>query len=233
MKKKLTIDDFIVAFISAIGYGLSFEIPKILGWEMWQCVIFCTVAGGTLDLVARKIVFSQSVQNNAVTKKLIVFAFFLVFLVGQYIALKLTGLSMYDYLFEQYLYIILPAVLGFALSMAVRWYRFRQVRKRYGEGNKGFLFDDVLKPDEVENWNKKNQPIKGEYDKKFAVKTKTGIYVGYKEKNVSFMKAYPLQSRLSANFAGKLPNRCPNQTKFLRQNISAHLPYRLNTKVQS
>lgn len=230
MKKIFTIDDFIVTFISAIGYGLSFEIPKILGWEMWQCVIFCTVAGGTLDLVSRKIVFSQAVQNNVVTKKLIVFAFVLVFLVGQYIALKLTGLSMYDYLFEQYLYIILPAVLGFALSMAVRRYRVRQVRKRYGDGNKGFLFNDVLKSDEVENWNKQNQPIKGAYDKKFAVKTKTGVYV---KKTVSFMKAYLLQSRLSVTFAGKLPNSYPNQTKFLRQKISAHLPYKLNTKVQS
>ena len=87
MKKIFTIDDFITAFISAIGYGLSFEIPKILGWEMWQCGLLCMVVGGALDLASRKIVFSQAVQNNAVTKKLIVFAFFLVFPVGQYIAL--------------------------------------------------------------------------------------------------------------------------------------------------
>lgn len=209
MKKIFTIDDFIVTFISAIGYGLSFEIPKILGWEMWQCVIFCTVAGGTLDLVSRKIVFSQAVQNNVVTKKLIVFAFFLVFLVGQYIALKLTGLSMYDYLFEQYLYIILPAVLGFALSMAVRRYRVRQVRKRYGDGNKGFLFNDVLKSDEVENWNKQNQPIKGAYDKKFAVKTKTGVYVGYKEKNCIIYEGIPFAKPPVGNLRWKAPKQLP------------------------
>ncbi len=33
MKKLFTIDDFMVAFISKMAYGLSFEIPKLFGWE--------------------------------------------------------------------------------------------------------------------------------------------------------------------------------------------------------
>ena len=209
MKKLFTIDDFITAFISAIGYGLSFEIPKILGWEMWQCVIFCMVVGGALDLVANKIVFSKAVQNNSATKRLIVFAFFLVFLAGQYIALELTGLSMHDYLFEQYLYIILPAVLGFAFGMAIRWYHVRQVRKRYGDGSKGFLFDDILKPAEVEDWNKQNQPIKGAYDNKFAVKTKNGVYVGYKENKVILYLGIPFAKPPVGNLRWKAPEPLP------------------------
>jgi len=213
MKKIFTIDDFITAFISAIGYGLSFEIPKILGWEMWQSGLLCLVVGGALDLAANKIVFSQAVQNNAVTKKLIVVAFFLVFLVGQYIALELTGLSMHDYLLEQYLYIIIPAVLGFAFSMAVRWYRVRQVRKRYGDGSKGFLYDDILKPNVLEEWNKQNRAIKGEYEKKFAVKTKTGIYVGFKEKNCVIYEGIPFAKPPVGELRWKAPEELPESNE--------------------
>lgn len=209
MKKLFTIDDFITAFISAIGYGLSFEIPKIFGWEMWQCVIFCMVIGGALDMVSRKIVFNQAVQKNLATKKLIVFAFIIVFLAGQYIALKVTGLSMHEYLLEQYMYIIIPAVLGFVFSMAVRRYRVRQVRKRYGDGSKGFFFDDMIKPNELEEWNKQNQPIKGDYDKKFAVKTKTGIYVGHKEKNCVVYEGIPFAKPPVGELRWKAPESLP------------------------
>ena len=77
MKKLFTIDDFIVAFISAMAYGLSFEIPKILGVEMWQALIFCLVIGGTVDTVTKKIVFSKAVQKSTTNKALIFFALFI------------------------------------------------------------------------------------------------------------------------------------------------------------
>ena len=32
MKKLFTIDDFMVAFISALGYGFGYTIPMHLGW---------------------------------------------------------------------------------------------------------------------------------------------------------------------------------------------------------
>ena len=214
MKKIFTIDDFITAFISAIGYGLSFEIPKILGWEMWQCGLFCLLVGGVLDLTARKIVFSQAVQTNPLTKKLIVFAFVIFFLAGQYVAMKLSdSLSMYDYLLEQYLYIIIPAVLGFAFSMALRWYRVRKVRKRYGDGSQGFFYEDMIKPDELEWWNKENQPIKGDYDKQCAVKTKTGIYVGFKEKNCVIYQGIPFAKPPVGERRWKAPEPLPESNE--------------------
>ena len=120
---------------------------------------------------------------------------------------------MHDYLIEQYLYIILPAILGFAFSMILRWHHFRQVRKRYGDGSKGFLFDDVLKPDVLENWNKQNQPIKGEYDKKFAVKTKTGIYVGYKEKKCVVYDGIPFAKPPVGNLRWKAPEPLPESNE--------------------
>ena len=182
MKKLLTIDDFIVAFISAMAYGLSFEIPKLLGWEIWKALIPCIVVGGAVDTVTKKIVFSKAVQKSTTNKALIFFALFIIFIVGEYVAFSLTGLSAEDYLLENYIYLILPSILGFVFSMAVRWYQIRKIRVRYGDGSQGFLYDDIYTSEEIEEFNKPNQQIKGEYDTKLAVKTKTGVYVGYKEK---------------------------------------------------
>ena len=182
MKKLFTIDDFIVAFISAMAYGLSFEIPKILGVEIWQALIFCLVIGGTVDAVTKKIVFSEAVQKSTTNKALIFLALFVIVITGDYVAFSLTGLSAEDYFWENYLYLILPPILGFVFSMAVRWYQIRKIRKRYGDGSQGFLYDGVYTSEEIEEFNKQNQQIKGEYDTKLAVKTKTGIFVGYKEK---------------------------------------------------
>ncbi len=182
MKKLFTIDDFIIAFISAMAYGLSFEIPKLLGWEMWQAGLLCMVIGGAVDMVTKKIVFCKAVQKSTTNKAVIFFVLFIVFMAGEYVAFSLTGLSVEDYLLANYLYLILPSILGFVFSMAVHWYQVRKIRKRYGDGSQGFLYDDMFTSEDIEEFNKQNQQIKGEYDTKLAVKTKTGVYVGYKEK---------------------------------------------------
>ena len=182
MKKLFTIDDFIIAFISALVYGLSFEIPMLLGWGIWTALPLCLIIGGAIDAVTKKIVFNKTVQKSTTNKALIFFALFVIFLIGGYVALQLTGLSLKDYFVENYIYSILPSVLGFVFSMAARWYQIRKVRARYGDGSQGFLYDDMYTSEEIEEFNKQNRQIKGEYDTKLAVKTKTGVYVGYKEK---------------------------------------------------
>ena len=45
MKKLFTIDDLMVGFIMAIGYGLGFAVPKAMGWPDWQCAVVCWVLG--------------------------------------------------------------------------------------------------------------------------------------------------------------------------------------------
>ncbi len=41
MKKLFTIDDFMVAFISALGYGFGYTIPMYLGWPQPACIAVC------------------------------------------------------------------------------------------------------------------------------------------------------------------------------------------------
>ena len=81
MKKLFTIDDFIIAFISAMAYGLSFEIPQLLDWEMWQALLLCLAIGGAVDTATKKIVFSKAVQKSSTNKALIFFVLFIIFII--------------------------------------------------------------------------------------------------------------------------------------------------------
>ena len=92
---------------------------------------------------------NKSVQKNAMNKALIFFALFIIFIIGQYVALQLTGLSVEDYLLGNYINSILPSVLGFVFSMIVRWYQIRKIRVRYGDGSQGFLYDGIYTSEEI------------------------------------------------------------------------------------
>ena len=45
MKKLFTIDDLMIGFIMAIGYGLGFAVPKAMGWSDWESGLVCWVLG--------------------------------------------------------------------------------------------------------------------------------------------------------------------------------------------
>ena len=191
MKKLFTVDDLMIGFVMAIGYGLGFAVPKKLGWSDLESAVVCWVLGYVLQELATRILFSKTVQNKTAYRYMVFGAFILLFLAAEYAAMSWMGLSASDYLLEQYLYIIGPPVLMFAFHMAVRWYRARKIREVYGDGSNGFVFDDALKNVDLDEVNRQNQPISGAYDTEYAVKTKTGIYVGVKEKKVIYYSGIP------------------------------------------
>ena len=192
MKKLLTIDDFIVAGISGIGYGLGFEIPKILGLEEWQCVVICLIVGVALDKMSNAVVFSQTVQSSTANRIMIFLAYILIGTAIQYAFISWKDISIDDYAMEGYAYLVIPTILGFAFSMALRWYRVRKIRELYGDGSGGFVFDELLKRKELlEELNRQNRKIHGAFDTKLAVKTKTGVFVGDKIKDSLFFLGIP------------------------------------------
>ncbi|BAL85027.1 putative carboxylesterase (plasmid) [Selenomonas ruminantium subsp. lactilytica TAM6421] len=213
MKKLLTIEDFVIALVMALGYGFCFEIPKLMGYEMWLCVAICLFGGMLLESFIRKIVFSKIVQKKPLYKFLVFAAFILAFLVAQEIAVAM-GMDVLEYVEGQYLYVITIPLLVFAFSRILRWYRIRRIRQRYGDGNQGFVFDDLLAEKSfVDELNQQNQPIYGAYDDDLAVKTKTGCFVGTKWKDSLYFCGIPYAKPPVGKLRWKAPEPLPESAE--------------------
>jgi len=189
MKKLFTIDDFMIAFVSAVGYGLGTEIPHLLGAPAWLGYVVSMGVGMLLEGIVSKIVFSKAVQKKT-TNKICVFAgFLLIFALGQAFLSKWSNVSLLNYVKEQQASAIVMPLLGFGVSMLMRFFQTRKIRKLYGDGSKGFVYD--LKQEDIDVVNRQNKPITGEYDSACAVKTRTGIYVGTKGKEITWFSGIP------------------------------------------
>ena len=186
MRKLFTVDDFMIAFVAAMGYGLGERIPRFFGCSELVCVVASLVVGIVLEQVMNKVVFSETVQTKPAIKVAIYGVIIFVFLMAHYITITWMGVSLFDYLAQQLVFVIGLPVLGFVLTMLIRAYRARKVRERYGDGNEGYVFDATN--EDIEELNQQNQPVRDEYDDDCAVKTRTGIYVGEQEGGtVSFL----------------------------------------------
>ena len=180
MKKLFTIDDFAVAFISALGYGFGETIAKLLGWPELLCVVASFALGIALEELISKICFSETVQSRPATRVATYVLILLIFVIAQCISVRWMGVSMLDYLEEEFAFVIGLPILGFVVNLLIRGYRVRKIRKRYGDGSEGYVFD--VKQEDIEEVNQANQAVHGDYDADCTVKTQTGIYVGEKYK---------------------------------------------------
>ena len=57
MKKMFTVDAFMVAIISALGYGFGEIIARLSGWPKLMCGVASLVLGVTLESIISKIIF--------------------------------------------------------------------------------------------------------------------------------------------------------------------------------
>ena len=189
MKKLFTIDDFMVAFISAIGYGFGENIARLSGWTEFMCIVASFALGILLEEITYNIVFSKAVQKYKSTRILTFVAILLAFLTAQYVSIKWMGVSLMAYLEEEFTYVVVLPIIGFVVNLIICEYRARKIRKIYGDGSEGFVFD--LKAKDIEETNRGNRVITGEYDKNLAVKTTGGIFVGGKYKNTIYYLGIP------------------------------------------
>ena len=207
MKKLFTVDDFMVAFISAMGYGFGYTIPMHLGWPELACLVACFALGIALEEIIGKIVFSKTVQQKTTNRIFTYVAILLVFLLAEFVSRRLLGSSLMEDLEEEFAWVVGLPILGFVVNLLIRGYRVRKIRKRYGDGNKGYVFD--LEDEDIEETNQQNQPISGTYDADLAVKTRTGIYVGEKYKEVIYYLGIPYAKPPVGNLRWKAPKILP------------------------
>ena len=64
MKKLYTIDDFMIPFVSAIGYGYGETIAMLSGWSPIACLVACFALGIFLEELITKIIFSAPIQKK-------------------------------------------------------------------------------------------------------------------------------------------------------------------------
>ena len=207
MKKLFTIDDIMVAFVSALGYGFGETIAKLFGWPEIVCMGASFALGLALSELISRIAFSKAVQKSRKNRILVYTAIFLIFLIAQGISVKWMGTSMLDYLKDEFLSVIGLPILGFAVNLLIRGFRIRKIRKLYGDGSQGYVFD--LKNEDIEAANRQNQPILGKYDADCAVKTRTGVFIGEKYKKTMCFLGIPYAKPPVGELRWKAPEPLP------------------------
>lgn len=207
MKKLFTVDTFAVAIVSALGYGFGDLFGRLLGLPDNLCVAACLAVGLTIDGLINRIAFSREVQNNPKLRVLLYVVIVLFFLFAHYLTVTWMGVSMMDYLMEQFVWVIGLPIIGFAVNLLVRWFRIARIRSLYGDGSKGYVFK--LSKKDIEETNRQNQPVSGDYDTELAVRTKTGIYVGEKQKKIIYYLGIPYAKPPVGELRWKAPEPLP------------------------
>ena len=220
MKKLFTIDDFMVAFISALGYGFGYTIPMHLGWSQLACMVSCFALGIALEELISKIVFSKTVQQKTVNRVFTYVAILFVFLIAEFVSMRLLGTSLIEDLEEEFVWVVGLPILGLVVNLCIRVYRVRKIRKLYGDGSEGYVFDVADK--DIEQVNRQNRAVHGGYDAECAVRTRTGTYVGEKYKKTRIFMGIPYAKPPVGELRWKAPEPLPaSEEVFEAKNFGA------------
>lgn len=220
MRKLFTIDDFMVAFISAMGYGFGYMIPMHLGWPQLACLVACFALGIVLEEIISKIVFSNTVQQKTVNRVFTYVAILLVFLLAEFVSMRLLGTSLMEDLAEEFAWVVGLPILGLVVNLCIRGYRVRKIRKIYGDGSQGYVFD--VTDEDIKEVNRQNQAVQGEYDSECVVRTRTGIYVGEKYKKTLIFTGIPYAKPPVDELRWKAPEPLPaSEAVFEAKNFGA------------
>ena len=220
MKKLFTIDDIAVAFISALGYGFGTVISRLSGWPEPVCMAASFALGLVVESIVSKIAFSKAVQEKPINRFLTYITILFIFLIAQYISISRMGVSMIDYVRDQIITVVLFPILGFIINLLIRWFRVRKIRRIYGDGSEGFVFD--VKKEDVEGLNQQNQTIREGFDPECSIRTKTGIYIGEKYKKTICYLGIPYAKAPIGELRWKAPEPLPaSDSVFEAKNFGA------------
>lgn len=220
MKKLFTIDDFMVAFVASMGYGFGDAISKLMGWPELIGYGLSFILGVAAEGIINRIVYSEAVQKKRSYRIFVYVTIILVFLAGHYFSVTQMGVSMFEYLGGQIVSVVCLPVLGFIFNLIIRAFRTKRIRKLYGDGSGGYVFNVDNK--DIDMINKQNQPVVGEYDTDCAVKTRTGIYIGTKHKEGFSYLGIPYAKPPLGELRWKAPEPLPSsENVFEAKNFGA------------
>lgn len=212
MKKWITVDAFICAILSAIAAGFGYSIPAALGAPVWLCIVISIAFESVAEEVSGRIMLTRYVQEKPVRKFCVFLAFLFVFLIGHLISMKAFGDSLFDSLKEEYMFVLLFAGIGFVKSLAGYYFRTKQVKDRYGQGEEGFRFTKEDK-EYIRSLNRQNAGITGTYDRSLAVRTPNGTYVGEKKEEIISFYGIPYAKAPVGELRWKAPCKLPESDR--------------------
>ena len=208
MKKLFTIDDFAIAFVAALGYGYGETLSRLFGWPEYLCVAASFALGIAAESIITRITFLPEIQKKKKNRYFTYLVIFLLFLAAHAVSVKWMGISMLDYLLEEFAYVVGLPILGFLVNLLIRRYRIQKIRSVYGEGKAGYQYD--VDDNDREEFNLANRPISGEYEESLAVKTRTGIFVGKEQEDTLAYLGIPYAKPPVGELRWKAPESLPS-----------------------
>lgn len=187
MKKFIVIDEIAICFVSAVGYGFGFFIPDYFGCSYLVSLIICFASGFAIEYLAEIIIFSKFIQISKFRRLLVEIGCIFIFIIGSLFSLNLFDTNLNRELEEEFAFVLGIPLVSLTISFIAFQIKKRGLIRKYGSGNIGYLFS-LKSQTFIQNLNKTNRPIVGQYNTKNAVKTKTGTYVGKRNfRTISFL----------------------------------------------
>ncbi|MDO5850124.1 MAG: carboxylesterase family protein [Methanobacteriaceae archaeon] len=213
IKKIFTIDDFMTAFITALGCGFGFFIPNLLGFPEWLSITISFIVGVPVELIASNIIFNKETQRTNYNRFRVFIIIIVIFLVGNLIAGILFNGNLFNEVIEEMQYIIAFFIFGFVYGLAKHFIKVWKIKSKYDKNSKSFIFNETEK-DYIIKKNQFNQVIddkeyidnlvylddikddaKGIEDieniNEVAIKLKTGTFVGVKDEGLLNFNGIP------------------------------------------
>jgi len=128
-KKLFTVDHVMVAFVAALGYGFGATLAKLSGWSPLACGAASLVLGIALEALISKVIFSPAIQKSQKKRVLAYSGCVILFLIGHAISVKWMNTSMFEYLGEQFVYVVGLPLFGFVINMIIREFRIKKSDK--------------------------------------------------------------------------------------------------------
>ena len=213
MKKLLRIEDILVSFISAIGSGIGYAIPKTWGFSELICIVSCIFMGLFMEKLGNKLIKTKWAQKCPTNRDLTAILTILVFLILTYLTEKLFKHSLWDdFSSELLLGGVGASIAGFVTSSLVAALRTYLVKLRYKDGSKGHEISE-LELYYIERLKGQNKEIQGEYDTDLAVKTESGIYVSRHYHKVQEFLGIPYAKPPVGKLRWKAPQRVESSNR--------------------
>ena len=175
-------DTVMASLFGAIGYGAGYVIPTYYGVNALLSMVICLVAGSILDKAGDKLIFNSSVQKTAGKKYAVFVGSGLLFLSAYFVIAKVYAHSLFSDLGMQLFSMVGIPLISFLVSLGIRYLKKLRLLKKYGSGERGFLFDQEA-ADAMKALNGENRELSEYTGKDPVVRTVTGSYVGKKDKN--------------------------------------------------